>query len=149
MIGLECAVRVPGSRPTSAMLDLNKSHPSLNKAARGQHLHSEVTTVWLVDSVKNFGLSCLLREVKHLRHGTLHAKRQFIQGHAGGHRGIVRIFDTSQRVKLPDKIQSETLRIRVKWSFQFAEIKGIMGVNPQWHGIVRGARYNIAETLLQ
>jgi hypothetical protein len=78
MIGPESAMGIPAARATGAVLHLNKTDTAFNESAGGEHLHTEIATVGLIDAISILSGSRFLREIDRFGHGLLHAKGKFV-----------------------------------------------------------------------
>ena len=83
MIALQVAVRIPGSGPATAVLDLDEPDPAFHQTAAGQHLHAEFAGLGPVEAVEALGLLGFAGKIEGGGQGTLHAVGQFVAGQPG------------------------------------------------------------------
>src|SRR5437870_5555888 len=110
------------------MKDLHKPHAALDEPAGDYELLGKSLGFVLFEakrfvSGKRFGV-----EIDGFRHGSLHLKRELVTANAGGERGVVRVFDTSQSIELAEQCEFRGLLFTEDGFVRLSERQWIRGI---------------------
>ena len=136
MIGFEPAVRIPDAGTTTTVLDLNEADTALHESASGEQLRSKFLTMGQLEPIQGFCCFGFIRKIEYLGYRFLHSKCQFIGENTRGHRGVIRILNTTKCTQLLDQIEAYRLLSVPHGTLGSAKVERILRIDTQGHGIV-------------